>query len=126
MVPNDRKYTNEHEWAKIEGDLCLVGITDHAQSELGDIVFVELPEIGALLDKSQSLAVVESVKAVSDVYCPAEGEVVEVNTALEDAPQLINEKPYETWIAKLKLKDEKSLDEMLSAEEYQKLLSEGE
>jgi len=103
-IPADLKYTKEHEWVRIEGDIATLGITDHAQEALGDIVFVELPEVGRKLAAGEAFAVVESVKAVSDVYAPVGGEVVEVNGELENAPEKVNGEPYGGgWIAKVKM-----------------------
>ena len=121
-IPEDLQYTKSHEWVRIEGDTATVGITDHAQDELGDVVFVELPEEGDTFDAGESFGTVESVKAVSDLYAPVGGEVVEVNSALEDAPENINEDPYgEGWIVKLRTTDEADL---LSPEEYEKVVAE--
>ena len=121
-IPDDLQYTNSHEWVRIEGDTATIGITDHAQDELGDVVFVELPEEGDTFDAGESFGTVESVKAVSDLYAPVGGEVVEVNSALEDAPENINEDPYgEGWIVKLRTTDEADL---LSPEEYEKVVAE--
>ncbi len=121
-IPEDLQYTKSHEWVRIEGDTATIGITDHAQDELGDVVFVELPEEGDTFDAGESFGTVESVKAVSDLYAPVGGEVVEVNSALEDAPENINEDPYgEGWIVKLRITDEADL---LSPEEYEKVVEE--
>lgn len=121
-VPEELQYTKSHEWVRTEGDTATIGITDHAQDELGDVVYVELPEEGASFDAGDSFGTVESVKAVSDLYAPVGGEVVEVNSALEDSPEKINEDPYgEGWIVKLRTSGEGAL---LSAEEYQKILAE--
>jgi glycine cleavage system H protein len=121
-IPEDLQYTKSHEWVRIEGDTATIGITDHAQDELGDVVFVELPEEGATFDAGESFGTVESVKAVSDLYTPVGGEVVEVNSALEDAPENINEDPYgEGWIVKLRTIDEADL---LSPEEYETVVEE--
>ena len=121
-IPEDLQYTKSHEWVRIEGDTATIGITDHAQEELGDVVFVELPDEGATFDAGESFGTVESVKAVSDLYTPVGGEVVEVNSALEDAPENINEDPYgEGWIVKLRTSDEADL---LSPEEYEKVVAE--
>ena len=123
-IPEDLQYTKSHEWVRIEGDTATIGITDHAQDELGDVVFVELPEEGDTFDAGESFGTVESVKAVSDLYTPVGGEVVEVNSALEDAPENINEDPYgEGWIVKLRTTDEADL---LSPEEYEKVVEEEE
>jgi glycine cleavage system H protein len=121
-IPEDLQYTKSHEWVRIEGDTATIGITDHAQDELGDVVFVELPEDGAAFDAGESFGTVESVKAVSDLYTPVGGEVVEVNSSLEDAPENINEDPYgEGWIVKLRTTDEPDL---LSPEEYERVVEE--
>ena len=121
-VPEDLQYTKSHEWVRTEGDTATIGITDHAQEELGDVVFVELPEEGATIEAGDSFGTVESVKAVSDLYTPVGGEVVEVNSSLEDAPEKINEDPYgEGWIVKLRTSDEADL---LSPEEYEKVVEE--
>ena len=121
-IPENLQYTKSHEWVRIEGDTATIGITDHAQDELGDVVFVELPEEGATFDAGESFGTVESVKAVSDLYTPVGGEVVEVNSALEDAPENINEDPYgEGWIVKLRTTDGADL---LSPEEYEKVVEE--
>ena len=122
-VPQDLQYTKSHEWVRVENDVATVGITEHAQDELGDVVFVELPEQGATLEAGDSFGAVESVKAVSDLYAPVGGEVVEVNGVLEDSPEKINEDPYgEGWILKLQISAEADL---LSAADYEKLLEEG-
>lgn len=121
-IPEDLQYTNSHEWVRIEGDTATIGITDHAQDELGDVVFVELPEEGDTFDAGESFGTVESVKAVSDLYTPVGGEVVEVNSTLEDAPEKINDDPYgEGWIVKLSTSEEADL---LSPEEYEKVVVE--
>ena len=121
-VPGDLQYTKSHEWVRVEDGVATIGITDHAQDELGDVVFVELPETGATLAPGDSFGAVESVKAVSDLYAPVGGEVVEVNSALEDSPEKINEDPYgEGWILKLQISDE---GDLLSAADYEKLLEE--
>ena len=121
-IPEDLQYTNSHEWVRIEGDTATIGITDHAQDELGDVVFIELPGEGDIFDAGESFGTVESVKAVSDLHAPVGGEVVEVNTSLEDAPEKINEDPYgEGWMVKLRTSDEADL---LSPEEYEKVVEE--
>jgi glycine cleavage system H protein len=121
-IPEDLQYTNSHEWVRIEGDTATIGITDRAQDELGDVVFIELPGEGDIFDAGESFGTVESVKAVSDLYAPVGGEVVEVNTSLEDAPEKINEDPYgEGWMVKLRTSDEADL---LSPEEYEKVVEE--
>jgi glycine cleavage system H protein len=121
-VPDDLQYTKSHEWVRTEGDTATIGITDHAQEELGDVVFVELPDEGDTFDAGESFGTVESVKAVSDLYAPVGGEVVEVNSALEDAPEKINEDPYgEGWIIKLRTSEEADL---LSPQEYEQVVEE--
>ena len=121
-IPEDLQYTKSHEWVRIEGDTATIGITDHAQDELGDVVFVELPDEGATFEAGESFGTVESVKAVSDLYAPVSGEVIEVNSTLEAAPENINEDPYgEGWIVKLRTTDEPDL---LSPEEYEKVVEE--
>jgi len=123
-VPQDLRYTKSHEWVRTEDGVATVGITDHAQEELGDVVFVELPESGATFEAGDSFGVVESVKAVSDLYTPVGGEVVEINSTLEDAPEKVNEDPYgEGWIIKLRISGE---GDLLSATDYEKVLEEEE
>jgi glycine cleavage system H protein len=122
-VPEELQYTKSHEWVRTEGDTATIGITDHAQDELGDVVYVELPEVGATSDTGDSFGTVESVKAVSDLYTPVGGEILEVNEVLNDQPEKINEDPYgEGWIVKLRVSDEGS--RLLSASDYEKLLEE--
>jgi glycine cleavage system H protein len=117
--PDDLAYSREHEWVRADGDTATIGITSFAADELGDIVYVELPEAGVALAQFATFGVVESVKAVSDLYAPVSGEVVEVNEALRDAPELLNSDPFgEGWIAKVKLRDSTELDALLSAEAY--------
>jgi len=123
MFPDDYYYTKDHEWIKAEGDTAVVGITDFAQKQLGDVVFVELPEVGTKLDFHQSLGVIESVKAVSDIYSPISGEVVEINQDLENSPEMVNEDPHgKGWIIKIKIKDQADLDKLMSVSEYEKFL----
>ncbi len=117
----DVKYLESHEWARKDGDLVVCGISDYAQDSLGDIVFVELPEVGATLNKGDAFGVVESVKAASDVYMPVGGEIAEVNGALEETPETVNEDPFgEGWLIKVKPSDASELDGLMSADEYQK------
>ncbi|MGV6826487.1 MAG: glycine cleavage system protein GcvH [bacterium] len=118
-VQSDLKYARSHEWVRVEGDEAVVGISDHAQELLGDLVFVELPEVGSNVDAGDEIAVVESVKAASDVYSPIGGEVIAVNEELADAPEVINDNPYdEGWIFKIKLADASELEGLMSAEDY--------
>lgn len=112
------KYTEEHEWVQTNGDIVTIGITDFAQSSLGDIVFVELPEVGTTLDANGSFGVVESIKSVSDLYSPIAGEVSDKNSALEDAPETINEDAFESWLIKLKVSDTSSLDSLMDSTAY--------
>ena len=118
------RYTKEHEWIRPEGENWLIGITDHAQDALGDIVFVELPALGDQLAVGESLAVIESVKAVANAYCPVDAEVVEINAALEDEPQAINERPMEAWIAKVRPADASALDSFMDEVAYTAFLAE--
>lgn len=121
--PDELKYTEEHEWLLVEDTVVTVGITDFAQDQLGDVVFVELPEAGQQLEAGRTFGVVESVKAVSDVYSPLTGEVVEVNAVLTDEPELLNNSPYEDgWILKLKATDISALDSLMDAAEYQEFV----
>ena len=123
-VPEELQYTRSHEWVRREGETATVGITDHAQDELGDVVFVELPEVGATFGAGEAFGAVESVKAVSDLYAPVGGEVVEVNSALEETPEKINEDPYgDGWILKLRASGEGNL---LTAQEYEQFLEQEE
>jgi glycine cleavage system H protein len=124
MYPNDYRYTKEHEWIKVEGDAATVGITAHAQDQLGDVVFVELPKVGAKLQSAQSFGTVESVKAVSDIYAPVSGEVTEINEALVDTPEKLNEDPHgQGWLIRLKLSDKMELSKLMTAEQYQEYVA---
>jgi glycine cleavage system H protein len=125
LVPDGLRYTKEHEWVKSEGGMARVGITDHAQHELTDIVFVELPKIGKKVRKGELLGVVESVKTVADVYSPVTGEVIEANSILDDNPQLINESPYEKgWFAIIRMDDPSETKLLMDADAYRKMLGE--
>ncbi len=118
--PENLRYTKEHEWVRVEGDLGVVGITDHAQHELGDIVYVDLPKVGAIVDQGKSLGSVESVKAVSDIYSPVSGEVIEVNETLGQAPEKLNQDPHgAAWLVKIRLSTPDQLKSLLSAADYQ-------
>lgn len=124
-VPEELKYSKEHEWVKVEGDTVTIGITEYAQGELGDIVFVELPETEDDIEEGESFGSVESVKTVSELYAPVSGSVVEINEELEDSPEFVNESPYEkAWMVKVKLNDESQLDDLLSADQYKKMIGE--
>lgn len=121
-IPNDRKYAATHEWARLDGDVVLVGITDNAQEQLGDLVFVGDVNVGAALKAGETAGVVESVKAASDIYAPVDGEIVAFNEALNDQPNLINEAPYDTWIFKIKPNNAADLDTLLDAAAYESSL----
>jgi len=123
MVPKELKYTEEHEWARVEDDIVTVGLTDYAQQELGDIVFVELPNEGEALVQSEPFGTVEAVKAVSEIFAPVSGEVVKVNDALDETPQLINQDPYEEgWMIKIRLSDPGELEHLMDADQYRELI----
>jgi glycine cleavage system H protein len=122
--PTDRKYTKEHEWIQVNGNSAAVGITDHAQESLGDIVFVEVPKVGAELAAGKTFGTVESVKAVSDLFSPASGTVTEVNGELATSPEKVNKDPHGSWILKLTLKNPSELDGLLSAGDYEKFVAE--
>ena len=124
-IPKDLRYTQEHEWVKIEGNKVRVGITDFAQHELGDIVFVELPEVGDTVTFNETFGSVESVKTVSELYSPVSGTVVEINEALADSPEFVNESPYENaWMIVVELSNEAEVEALLTAEAYEALISE--
>ena len=118
-IPANLKYTNEHEWTLIEGDTVTVGITDFAQSALGDIVFLEVPDVGSELKSGSTFGVVESIKSVSDLYSPVSGEVIAKNSDLEGSPERINEDAYGSWLIKVKVKDGSELNNLLTADQYQ-------
>ncbi len=121
--PQNLKYTSEHEWISVEGDVATVGITSFAQGELGDIVFVEIETEGETLDKGETFGTIEAVKTVSDLFMPVGGKVLEVNPALESAPELVNKDPYgEGWLIKVSVTDAAELDDLMSADEYQAML----
>ncbi len=123
MFPEDLYYTKDHEWARVEGDRATIGITDYAQKELGDIVYVELPEVGRKVKAGEELCSIDSVKASSPVYAPLSGEVVEVNEKLNDAPETINNDPYgEGWIAVIKIEDPEEIKSLMSAREYEEMI----
>ena len=125
MYPSDYRYTKEHEWVRVEGDVATVGITDYAQHELGDVVYVEMPKPGTKLNAGQSFGTVESVKAVSDIYAPVAGEVTEVNSALSDAPETINKDPHgAAWLIKLKLADPSEVAKLMNAAAYEAFIAE--
>ena len=122
--PEDLKYTKDHEWIRVEGDVAYVGITDYVQSELGEIVYVDITTEGETVAKEEVFGTIEAVKTVSDLFMPASGEVLEVNAELEDAPELVNQEPYgKGWLIKVSVADAAELDSLLSAEEYQQLIA---
>src|SRR6185295_9103685 len=119
MTPEDSRYAKSHEYIHVEGEVVVIGITDYAQKELGDVVFVELPQVGTELEQGDEFGSIESVKAVSELFAPVSGEVVEVNEALTDKPELVNTDPYgDGWMMKMRLSDPTELDDMMTAEEY--------
>jgi len=123
-VKKDLKYTESHEWVKIKGNTALVGITDHAQSELTDIVFVELPEIGKKVKKGEELCIVESVKSVSEIYAPVSGKITKINEKLEDSPETVNTNPYDDgWLVELEIEDDSEITKLLDADSYEKTIS---
>ena len=124
QIPANLKYTKEHEWISVEDEIATVGITDYAQGELGDLVFVELPETGSTVTQMEAFGTIEAVKAVSDLFAPVSGEVVEVNEQLNDTPEIVNKDPYgEGWMIKIKLDNPDELEELLDSESYKKLIS---
>lgn len=123
-VLKDLYYSEDHEWVKVEGDEAYIGITDFAQEQLGDIVYVELPEIDDEFEKDDSFSALESVKAASDAYIPVDGRVIEINEDLLDSPELLNSDPYDSWIIKVELSDKSQLDELMSSGEYEEHIAE--
>jgi len=122
-IPDDLLYTEEHEWVRVEDNEAVVGITDYAQSELGDVVYVELPEVGSRTKQMEPFGTIEAVKAVSDLYAPLSGKVVEVNEALADNPELVNKDPYgEGWMIRIEMEDPSELDNLLDADSYRNLI----
>ena len=123
MYSSKNLYSKEHEWAQVAGDLCVLGITEFAQAELGEVVFVELPEVGQTFGAGDEIGTIESVKAVAEVYTPVSGEIVETNDTLEDAPETVNEDPHASaWLVKIRLSDPSELDGLMSAEEYEEFI----
>ncbi len=119
MNPEDLKYSEEHEWLRLDDDTAIIGITHFAQDSLGDVVFVELPEVGADVKQFEKMGEIESVKAVSDLYCPVGGKVIEVNDSLTDSPELVNDSPYEDgWMLKVEMADSSEIERLMSASEY--------
>lgn len=127
MYPSDYLYSRDHEWVRVEGDTCVLGITQYAQEELGEIVFVELPDVGQSFDATDEVGTIESVKAVAEVYTPVAGEVAEVNSALEDEPELVNDDPHgDGWLIKLRVSDKGDLSELMNAEQYEEYIASGD
>jgi glycine cleavage system H protein len=125
MYPDDNLYSKDHEWILIQNNIGIIGITDFAQHELGDVVYVDLPEVGDVFEANEPFGSVESVKAVSEVFCPVGGEVIDVNSILEESPELINESPHDkAWMIKIIVSNPEELKELLSAEEYEEYLQE--
>lgn len=123
-IPAELKYTTDHEWAKVQGNVATVGITDYAQGELGDIVYVELPEVGETLEKGSAFGTIEAVKAVADLFAPLSGKVSEINEALEDAPETINQDPYGAgWMLKIEISDAGEVGELMDAAAYEEHIS---
>lgn len=123
-VPSELLYTKDHEWVRVDGDECTVGITEYAQGELGDIVFVDLPEVGDQAVQGDPFGTIEAVKAAADLFAPISGEITEINTGLDQSPELINNSPYEDgWIVKIKMSDQKGISELMSSVDYQKTIS---
>ncbi|WP_226643476.1 glycine cleavage system protein GcvH [Mesobacillus subterraneus] len=124
-IPNELRYSKEHEWVKVEGEKVRIGITDFAQSELGDIVFVELPEVGDEISLDQPFGSVESVKTVSELYAPVSGKVVEINEELNDSPEFVNESPYDkAWMITVELSDNSEVEKLMTAEQYEDMIKE--
>lgn len=122
-IPKDLRYTDEHEWARIDGDTVIVGITDYAQGSLGDVVYIEMPEVGEELKKGEELGSIESVKAVSDVFCPMSGEIIEVNEELSDHPEYVNQSPYDKgWIIKMKISNPEETGELMDSGKYEEFV----
>ena len=127
MYPSDYLYSREHEWVRVEGEVCVLGITEFAQQELGEVVFVELPEVGQVFDAGDELGTIESVKAVAEIYTPVAGEVLEVNDTVVDDPELLNEDPHgEGWLLKIRFSSAADLKQLMNAEEYEAYVKSGE
>ena len=122
-IPKELKYTEDHEWVKVDGEIATVGITDHAQSELGDIIFIEFPEINDLIERMEPFGTIEAVKTVADLFAPLNGKIIEINEALEDSPELVNSDPYgKGWIVKVSVDKLDQLNDLLSSENYENLI----
>lgn len=123
IIPTEIKYTKEHEWISLDGEVAMIGITDHAQSQLGDIVFVELPDVDSEISQNETFGVIEAVKTVADLFAPVKGLIIEINSSLEDSPDLINSDPYGTgWIIKVKVSDSSQYDSLMSSDEYEEFI----
>ena len=122
-LPQDLKYTKEHEWLKVNGETAIIGITEHAQSELGDIIFIEFPNIDQEIDKNEPFGTIEAVKTVADLFAPVSGKVIKINETLEDNPEFVNSDPYVNgWIVKVSISDTSELEELMSADKYEELI----
>jgi glycine cleavage system H protein len=127
MYPSENLYTREHEWVRVEDDVCVLGITEFAQHELGEVVFVELPEVGQVFDSGDELGTIESVKAVAEIYTPVAGEVIEVNESVSDDPELLNEDPHgEGWLIKIRFSSASDLKDLMKADQYEEYVKSGE
>lgn len=126
MYPSDYLYSKEHEWVRVEDDVCILGITEFAQTELGEVVFVELPEAGQVFDSGDEIGTIESVKAVAEIYTPLAGEILEINDAVVEDPEILNEDPHhEGWLVKIRFSSADDVKSLMSAEEYEKFITEG-
>ncbi|HXU31581.1 MAG TPA: glycine cleavage system protein GcvH [Thermoanaerobaculia bacterium] len=126
MYPSDYLYSKEHEWVRVEDDVCILGITEYAQAELGEVVFVELPEVGQVFDSGDEIGTIESVKAVAEVYTPLAGEIIEINDGVVDDPEILNEDPHhEGWLVKIRFSSADDIKSLMNAEEYEKFAAEG-
>lgn len=122
-LPEDLKYTKEHEWLKVDGETAIIGITEHAQSELGDIIFIEFPNVDQKIEKNEPFGTIEAVKTVADLFAPVSGKVIEINETLEDNPEFVNSDPYVNgWIVKVSISDTSELEELMSADKYEELI----
>jgi glycine cleavage system H protein len=126
MYPSDYLYSKEHEWVRVEDDVCTLGITEYAQAELGEVVFVELPEVGQVFESGDEIGTIESVKAVAEVYTPLAGEILEINEAVVDDPEILNEDPHhEGWLVKIRFSSADDIKSLMNAEQYEKFATEG-
>ena len=123
ILPQDLKYTKEHEWLKVDGETAIIGITEHAQSELGDIIFIEFPNVDQKIEKNEPFGTIEAVKTVADLFAPVSGKVIEINETLEDNPEFVNSDPYVNgWIVKVSISDISEMEELMSADKYEELI----